>query len=283
MADNAQLSAAGPLMRRTPRHTRKTANEALLRRLSIIIPCYNEAGTIAVLLDKVADAHLPGGIEKEIIVINDYSQDDTELMIQEYVEDNPQVGITYIRHPFNKGKGAAVQSGIQAATGDYLLIQDADLEYNPKEYALLLEPILSGDADIVYGSRFMGGNPHRILFFWHTLGNKLLTFISNLLTNMNLTDAHTCFKLIPTSTMRSLGLREQRFAFDAELNVKVARLPGIRIYEVGISYYGRTFAEGKKIRLRDAFRTVYCLVKYSVMYRPPGTVPQSAAIESMPQ
>jgi len=283
MADNVQLSAAGPLVRKTPRHTRRAANHLLLQRLSIIIPCYNEAATIAILLDKIADAHLPGGIEKEIIVINDCSQDDTELMIQEYVEDNPDVAITYIRHPFNKGKGAAVQTGIQSATGDYLLIQDADLEYNPKEYALMLEPILSGDADVVYGSRFMGGNPHRILFFWHTLGNKLLTFISNLLTNMNLTDAHTCFKLIRTSTIRSLGLREQRFAFDAELNVKVARLPGIRVYEVGISYYGRTFAEGKKIRLRDAFRTVYCLVKYSVLYRRPVPLDQPVAVESIPQ
>lgn len=267
MADTIQQSAAGPLVRRTPRHAKRPPNAATFRKLSIIIPCYNEAGTIAVLLDKVMEAMLPGSIEKEIIVVNDASQDDTELMILEYMEDNPETGITYIRHPYNQGKGAAVHTGIQAATGEYVLIQDADLEYNPREYTLLLEPILTGDADVVYGSRFMGGNPHRILFFWHTQGNKLLTFISNLLTNMNLTDAHTCFKLLRTSTIRALELKEKRFAFDAELNVKICRIPGIRVYEVGISYYGRTFAEGKKIRLRDAIRSIYCLLKYSFFHR----------------
>jgi glycosyltransferase involved in cell wall biosynthesis len=178
--------------------------------------------------------------------------------------DNPNAPINYLRHNKNMGKGAAVHTGIQSATGDYVLIQDADLEYDPSEYKLLLEPILAGHADMVYGSRFMGGNPHRILFFWHTFGNKLLTFVSNLFTNMNLTDAHTCFKLMKTSTIRSIFLKENRFAFDAELNVKVARIPNIRIYEVGISYYGRTFSEGKKIRFRDAIRSVWCIVKYSI-------------------
>jgi glycosyltransferase involved in cell wall biosynthesis len=197
-------------------------------------------------------------------VVNDCSKDDTDLMIQEYMEDNPSAPIHYIRQEVNQGKGAAVHAGIASATGDYLIIQDADLEYNPKEYTLLIAPVLSGDADIVYGSRFMGGNPHRILFFWHTLGNKILTFISNLFTNMNLTDAHTCYKVIPTSLIRQIPLQEKRFAFDAELNVKLSVIPGIRVYEVGISYYGRTFAEGKKIRFRDALRSVFCIIKYSL-------------------
>ena len=258
--------------RRTPRHVRHSALYHNIRKLSVIIPCYNEAATIAVMLDKITDVELPYNIEKEIIVVNDCSQDDTDLMIREYILDNPAAPIQYIRHAINQGKGAAVHTGIAATTGDYLLIQDADLEYDPKEYSLLLDPILSGHADMVYGSRFMGGHPHRILFFWHTLGNKLLTFISNLFTNMNLTDAHTCYKLIRTSTIRDIPLMEKRFAFDAELNAKIARIRGIRIYEVGISYYGRTFAEGKKIRLRDAFRSIYCLIKYTVFSR----VPQSA-------
>ncbi len=250
--------------RNTPRHVKHQPVHISVRKLSIIIPCYNEASTIAVILDKVTETSLTHDIEKEIIVINDCSKDDTDLMIQEYMIDNPETPIKYIRHTVNQGKGAAVHSGLQEATGDYVLIQDADLEYDPKEYNLLLEPILTGHADIVYGSRFMGGQPHRILFFWHTLGNKLLTFTSNLLTNMNLTDAHTCYKLIRTTTLKNIPLLEKRFAFDAELNAKISQIPKLRIYEVGISYYGRTFSEGKKIRLRDAVRSVWCLVKYTV-------------------
>ena len=281
MNEIIQPTLPDPAARRTPRHVKQNAVYCNVQKLSVIIPCYNEAGTIAVLLDKVTEVILPGNIEKEIIVINDCSKDDTELMIQEYMEDNPGVTLTYIRHSHNLGKGAAVQSGIEVATGDYILIQDADLEYNPREYALLLEPILSGNADVVYGSRFMGGNPHRILFFWHTIGNKLLTFISNLFTNMNLSDAHTCYKVIRTSTIRELGLQEKRFAVDAELNVKVARIPGIRVYEVGISYYGRTFAEGKKIRFRDAARSIYCLVKYTLSHQAPASA--KVRIESSKQ
>ena len=197
--------------------------------------------------------------------MNDFSQDDSGLMIQEFMEDNPAVNLVYIEHAVNQGKGAAVHSGISAATGDYILIQDADLEYDPMEYRLLLAPIVAGHADIVYGSRFMGGRPHRILFFWHTLGNKVLTFVSNLFTNMNLTDAHTCYKLVSAHVLRRLDLKESRFAFDAELNVKLSKMKGLRIYEVGISYYGRTFIEGKKIRIRDAFRSIYSLIKYSIV------------------
>jgi glycosyltransferase involved in cell wall biosynthesis len=260
-------SGSNMFQRSTPRHVKQAPVDINIRKLSIIIPCYNEASTIAIILDKVTDVTLSNSIEKEIIVVNDCSKDDTDLMIQEYISDNPTAPILYIRHNLNQGKGAAVHTGIQIATGDYVLIQDADLEYDPKEYNLLLEPILTGHADVVYGSRFMGGQPHRILFFWHTLGNKMLTFISNLFTNKNLTDAHTCYKLMRTTTIRGIPLLEKRFAFDAELNVKISRISKLRIYEVGISYYGRTFAEGKKIRLRDAVRSIYCLIKYSIFSR----------------
>lgn len=253
-------------VRKTPRHVKRPAVNQPIRKLSIIVPCYNEAGTIALILDKVTETILINDIEKEIIVVNDCSKDDTDLIIREYMEDNPEAPIRYFAHNVNQGKGSSVHTGLREATGDYVLIQDADLEYDPKEYNLLLEPILTGHADIVYGSRFMGGHPHRILFFWHTLGNKLLTFTSNVFTNMNLTDAHTCYKLMRTSTIRNIPLLEKRFSFDAELNVKISHIPKIRIYEVGISYYGRTFAEGKKIRLRDAFRSLYCLIKYSFFH-----------------
>ena len=266
-------------MRRTPKHIKRPPLHSNIEKLSILIPVYNEASTISVLLDKICDVELTNAIEKEIIVVNDCSKDDTELMILEYITDNPSAPIKYIYQEYNQGKGAAIHTAIHYATGDYILIQDADLEYDPKEYNILLEPILTGHADIVYGSRFMGGQPHRILFFWHTLGNKLLTFISNLFTNMNLTDAHTCYKLIRTATLRQIPLREKRFSFDAELNVKIARMRGTRIYEVGISYYGRTFAEGKKIRLRDAARSIFCLLKYSLVDR---TQPYRASVESVP-
>jgi glycosyltransferase involved in cell wall biosynthesis len=269
MYETLQPLGAGMPVRRTPKHIKRPPHNSTIQKLSILIPVYNEASTISVLLDKVCDVELIGSIEKEIIVVNDCSKDDTDLMLREYILDNPSAPIHYFSKECNQGKGAAIHTGIQYATGDYILIQDADLEYDPKEYNLLLEPILTGHADIVYGSRFMGGNPHRILFFWHTLGNKMLTFISNLFTNLNLTDAHTCYKLIRTDTLRAIPLREKRFAFDAELNVKLSRIRGARIYEVGISYYGRTFAEGKKIRLRDAVRSVYCLMKYSIFPRPP--------------
>ena len=263
MAETAPFLSENNTVRRTPKHTRRPLLNSTIRKLSILIPVYNEASTISILLDKICDVILIGSIEKEIIVVNDCSRDDTELMILEYITENPDAPIKYICQECNQGKGAAIHAAIHYATGDYILIQDADLEYDPKEYNILLEPILTGHADIVYGSRFMGGHPHRILFFWHTLGNKMLTFISNLFTNLNLTDAHTCYKLISANTLRAIPLREKRFAFDAELNVKLSRIRGARIYEVGISYYGRTFAEGKKIRLRDALRSVFCLVKYS--------------------
>lgn len=210
---------------------------------------------------------LLGGVEKEIIIVNDCSKDNTEEAIQRYMAENAEMNIQYFKHEVNMGKGAALHTGIQKSTGEYLIIQDADLEYDPQEYNLLLKPILAGVADVVYGSRFMGGNPHRILFFWHSLGNKFLTFLSNMLSNLNLTDMETCYKLFRTDLVQGLSLKEKRFGFEPEVTAKVARIPNVRVYEVGISYYGRTYEEGKKIGWRDGFRAIYCIVKYNVFSR----------------
>jgi len=266
--NSTRQTVAEMSFRKTPRHIKRSISSSPIRKLSIVIPCFNEAGTISDILDKVLDAPLPFKIEKEIIVVNDCSTDDTDLMVQEYLFENQSAPIRYIIHSSNQGKGASVHTGISAASGDYMLIQDADLEYDPREYEILLEPILAGHADVVYGSRFMGGHAHRILFFWHTVGNKLLTFISNLFTNMTLTDAHTCYKVLPLSLIKNIPLKEKRFAFDVELNARMAEIPGIRIYEVGISYYGRTFSEGKKIRMHDAIRSIFCLIKCCLFTQP---------------
>lgn len=232
--------------------------------LSIVIPAYNEERTIHLILDKVKNVELAGGIQKEIIIINDCSKDDTEGAIHRYMATNPYLNIRYRAHEVNKGKGAALHTGIQDASGQYIIIQDADLEYDPAEYNILLRPILDGYADVVYGSRFMGGRPHRILFFWHSIGNKFLTFISNLFTNLNLTDMETCYKLFRADILKGLDLKEKRFGFEPEVTAKMSRLPNIRIYEVGISYYGRSYAEGKKIGARDGFRAIYCILKYNL-------------------
>lgn len=233
-------------------------------KLSIVIPAYNEERTIHLILDKVKDVELIGGLEKELILVNDCSKDDTEGAILKYKAAHPALNIQYYAHEVNKGKGAALHTGIEKATGDFLIIQDADLEYDPKEYNILLQPILDGFADVVYGSRFMGGKPHRILFFWHSIGNKILTSISNAFTNLNLTDMETCYKLFRTSQIQSLTLKENRFGFEPEVTAKISRIKDIRIYEVGISYYGRTYEEGKKIGWQDGVRAIYCILKYNL-------------------
>ncbi len=236
-----------------------------MKKLSIIIPAYNEGKTIHLILDKIKQVNLLQEIEKEIIIVNDYSSDNTEEAINNYIKQNPTIRIQYYKHSYNQGKGAALHTGIKEATGDFTIIQDADLEYDPNEYNLLLQPVIDGYADVVYGSRFLGGNPHRILFFWHTLGNKFLTTLSNIFTNLNLTDMETCYKMFRTESIQKLTLKEKRFGFEPEVTAKISRIPKIRIYEVGISYYGRTYEEGKKIGWKDGFRAMYCIVKYGLL------------------
>ncbi|MFN8309838.1 MAG: glycosyltransferase family 2 protein [Chitinophagales bacterium] len=233
-------------------------------KLSIVIPAYNEGRTIHLILDKVKAVQLIGGVEKEIIIVNDCSKDDTEAAILKYQEAHPEMNIQYRKHEVNQGKGAALHTGIREATGEYIVIQDADLEYDPQEFNILLKPVLDGFADVVYGSRFMGGKPHRILFFWHTIGNKMLTAASNMFTNLNLTDMETCYKLFRADMVKGLELKEKRFGFEPEVTAKIARVKNVRIYEVGISYYGRTYEEGKKIGWRDGFRAIYCILKYNL-------------------
>ena len=232
--------------------------------LSIVIPAYNEGPTIHHILNKVKAVLLVGNIKKEVIIVNDCSKDNTEEAILTYKAENPELPIIYYKHDVNQGKGAALRTGIQKATGDWVIIQDADLEYDPNEYNILLKPILDGFADVVYGSRFMGGNPHRILFFWHSIGNRWLTTLSNMLTNLNLTDMETCYKLFRRDIIQSIKMEENRFGFEPEITAKVARIPKVRIYEVGISYYGRTYEEGKKIGWKDGFRAIYCILKYNL-------------------
>ena len=232
--------------------------------LSIVIPAYNEAGTIHRILDRVRAVTLIGQLAKEVIIVDDASADGTAAAVERYAAAHPDLSLRLHRHGRNQGKGAALHTGIGLATGEYLIIQDADLEYDPREYNDLLQPVLDGFADVVYGSRFMGSKPHRILFFWHTIGNKFLTLISNAFNNLNLTDMETCYKLFRTDMLQSLDLREKRFGFEPEVTAKVARIPDVRIYEVGISYYGRTYAEGKKIGWRDGVRAIWCIVKYGI-------------------
>jgi len=230
--------------------------------LSVIIPCYNEKKTIAQLLQAVRAAPIDGQLE--VIVVNDGSQDGVEELLNTTLK--PMIDIL-IHHPKNAGKGAAIHTGIKHATGDYVIIQDSDLEYNPQEYPKLLAPLLGGNADVVYGSRFAGGESHRVLYFWHSMGNRFLTLLSNMFTNLNLTDMETCYKVFRRHLIQKIPLQERRFGFEPEVTAHIARIPDIRIYEVGISYYGRTYKEGKKIGYKDGFRAIYCILKYGFFYR----------------
>ena len=236
----------------------------IINKISIIVPAYNEASTISIIIDKLINLSLINNIKKEIIIVNDCSTDNTDTLVQKIIKSNPEAEIVYIQHENNSGKGAAIHSGIKNATGEYLIIQDADLEYDPNEFNKLLKPVIDGYADVVYGSRFMGGSAHRILFFWHTIGNKFLTFLSNLFTNLNLTDMETCYKLFNTHIIKNINLNEKRFGFEPEITSKISKIKNIRIYEVGISSYGRTYQEGKKISWKDGFKAIYCILRYNL-------------------
>lgn len=234
----------------------------MLKKLSILIPAYNEGPTIHLILRKIDEVELPEGVEKEIVIVNDCSQDNTVEKVEEFMAANKHMNIRFFSQPKNMGKGAAINRAIRECTGEYLIVQDADLEYDPHEYNLLLKPVFIDNADVVYGSRFQGHHPHRILFFWHSIGNKMLTTLSNMMTNLNLTDMETCYKLIRSDLAKEIDIKERRFGIEPEITAKLARMRQIRIYEVGISYYGRTYEEGKKIGWKDGFRAIYCIFKY---------------------
>lgn len=235
-----------------------------MKKLSILIPAYNEEKTILSVLEVLKNIELNYPLTKEFIVVNDFSTDRTGELIEEFIKTNPALQIKHHKQEYNQGKGAALHKAIALATGDFIVIQDADLEYDPNQYNNLLKPVMNGMADVVYGSRFIGGNPHRILFFWHSIGNKFLTTLSNAFTNLNLTDMETCYKLFRADIIKGLDLKEKRFGFEPEVTAKICRIPKIRIYEVGISYYGRTYEEGKKINWKDGMRALWCIFKYNI-------------------
>lgn len=228
-----------------------------LMKLSVVIPCYNEARTITQIVDAVRKAPVA---DLEIIVVDDFSTDGTREILAAQIE--PLVA-KVLYHERNRGKGAALRTGIAACTGDVVIVQDADLEYDPQEYPTLMDPIVKDRADVVFGSRFMGGAPHRVVYFWHMVGNKFLTLLSNMFTNLNLTDMETCYKMFRREVIQSIKIEEDRFGFEPEITAKVAK-GGYRIYEVGISYYGRTYAEGKKINYKDGFRAIYAIIRYNL-------------------
>jgi glycosyltransferase involved in cell wall biosynthesis len=235
--------------------------------LTIIIPVYNEERTILAVLGQVMSAKLHYPLNREIIVVNDASGDKTATLVEGYINEHPQANIRLVHHAVNQGKGGCIHTGIREASGDLVLVQDADLEYDPRDYHRLLQPVMEDRADVVYSSRFMGAQPHRILFFWHSIGNKFLTFLSNMFTNLNLTDMESGYKLFRREIIQSMPLQEKRFGFEPEVTAKVARIPGIRIYEVGISYYGRSYLEGKKINWKDGVRAIFAILKYNVFAR----------------
>ncbi|HTO70129.1 MAG TPA: glycosyltransferase family 2 protein [Myxococcota bacterium] len=228
-------------------------------KLSIVMPIFNEERTLQTTVERVLGVDM--GVEKELILVNDCSRDGSAAIMEELATKHPDV-VRCLHHPVNRGKGAALRTGFAAATGDCVIVQDADLEYNPAEIPKLLKPIQEGVADAVFGSRFAGGECHRVLYFWHSVGNRFLTLLSNMMTNLNLTDMEVCYKLFRRDVLQSIQLREDRFGFEPEVTAKVARIPGVRIYETGISYSGRTYEEGKKIGWKDGFRAIYCILKY---------------------
>ena len=235
-----------------------------LTRLSVIIPLYNEEATITQILDKLIKVQLAPQITLEIIIVDDGSTDRSIKLVEEFISNYASYPIRLYKQTQNIGKGAAIHKGIQLSTGEYVIIQDADLEYDPEDFKLMIEPVISGKADVVYGSRFKGSKPHRMMFYWHSVGNKILTNLCNLFSNLNLSDMETCYKLVNRRILNSLNLKEKRFGFEPELTIKLSRIPNIRIYEVGIAYYGRSFAEGKKINYKDGFRAIYCILKYGL-------------------
>ena len=234
-----------------------------MKLLSVIIPAYSEEATVYQILERIVESKTEG-VLKEIIVIDDCSTDKTVSKVELFRNDYPDVDLKILKLEKNSGKGAAIHRGIKEAGGDFIIIQDADLEYHPRDYGKLLQPVLEEKADVVYGSRFQGSAPHRVLFFWHSLGNKFLTLLSNLFTNLNLTDMETCYKLFRSDILKKLYLKEKRFGFEPEVTAKVSRIPGVRLYEVGISYYGRRYSEGKKIKWKDGARAIYCIFKYNL-------------------
>jgi len=236
-----------------------------LKKLTIIIPCYNEEKLITTVLEKVLRTRLDNDLEKQIIVVNDGSTDNSANAINQFCERNPSV--IPIHQSKNSGKGAAIRSALQKTDGDIVIIQDADFEYDPNDYNKLLHPIIDGHADVVYGSRFMGSGPHRVLFFFHTIGNKFLTFLSNLFTGLNLTDMETGYKMFKADVLKQIRLKENRFGFEPEVTAKTSRIKNIRFYETGIAYYGRTYNDGKKIKWTDGFYAIWCILKYNIFSR----------------